>query len=250
MAFIDLYSCFASPVFNIAEAFGLAADDPRGLTVTGGLPFLAARATTTRCTRLRAWPSGCVPSPAALALSAPMVALCPSTRLASTPPPRPRGSRWIAGPSRRRSTRCRILRSPKRPIGLARIETYTVEYDRLGQPERGLLVGRLEDGSRFIANVADGDAETLARLADERTEPIGMTGHVGPGLDGRNLFRLAFPGAAAATSDAAVVSERCGAVLVVTINRPRVRNAINDQVAQGIEAALDAAEQDERSRLS
>ena len=38
-----------------------------------------------------------------------------------------------------------------------RIETYAVEYDRLGRPERGLIVGRLDDGSRFIANVADGD---------------------------------------------------------------------------------------------
>lgn len=34
-------------------------------------------------------------------------------------------------------------------------------------------------------------------------------------------------------------------MLVVTINRPRVRNAINDQVAEGVEAALDAAEQDD-----
>src|SRR3954453_16444096 len=36
---IDLYSCFPAPVFNIADAFGLAADDPRGLTLTVGLPF-------------------------------------------------------------------------------------------------------------------------------------------------------------------------------------------------------------------
>lgn len=35
----DLYSCFPVAVFNIADAFGLAADDPRRLTVTGGLPF-------------------------------------------------------------------------------------------------------------------------------------------------------------------------------------------------------------------
>ena len=36
---IDFYSCFAIPVFNMLEAFGLAADDPRGFTLTGGLPF-------------------------------------------------------------------------------------------------------------------------------------------------------------------------------------------------------------------
>jgi acetyl-CoA C-acetyltransferase len=36
---LDLYSCFALPVFNITDALGIGPDDPRGLTVTGGLPF-------------------------------------------------------------------------------------------------------------------------------------------------------------------------------------------------------------------
>lgn len=39
MAYLDFYSCFAIPVFNQCDHFGLAADDPRGLTLTGGLPF-------------------------------------------------------------------------------------------------------------------------------------------------------------------------------------------------------------------
>ena len=39
MKFIDLYSCFAIPVFNVIEHFGISHDDPRGLTLTGGLPF-------------------------------------------------------------------------------------------------------------------------------------------------------------------------------------------------------------------
>lgn len=39
IAFIDLYACFAIPVFNVLDAFGLDRDDPRGWTLTGGLPF-------------------------------------------------------------------------------------------------------------------------------------------------------------------------------------------------------------------
>lgn len=35
----DLYSCFPSAVELAAGALGLALDDPRGLTVTGGLPY-------------------------------------------------------------------------------------------------------------------------------------------------------------------------------------------------------------------
>ena len=39
MRYIDFYSCFAIPVFNQCDHFGLSTDDPRGLTLTGGLPF-------------------------------------------------------------------------------------------------------------------------------------------------------------------------------------------------------------------
>ena len=35
----DLYSCFPSSVRLACDALGLAIDDPRGLTVTGGLPY-------------------------------------------------------------------------------------------------------------------------------------------------------------------------------------------------------------------
>ena len=39
LAAFDLYSCFPIAVFNICDALGLAPYDPRGLTLTGGLPF-------------------------------------------------------------------------------------------------------------------------------------------------------------------------------------------------------------------
>ncbi len=39
IATFDLYSCFPFPVFAICEALGLTGDDPRGLTLTGGLPY-------------------------------------------------------------------------------------------------------------------------------------------------------------------------------------------------------------------
>ncbi|HET6154630.1 MAG TPA: hypothetical protein VFE15_16930, partial [Marmoricola sp.] len=39
VATFDLYSCFPVAVSTVAESLGLTADDPRRLTVTGGLPF-------------------------------------------------------------------------------------------------------------------------------------------------------------------------------------------------------------------
>ena len=38
------------------------------------------------------------------------------------------------------------------PDGAATVETYTVIFDRDGSPERGIVLGRLADGRRFIAN--------------------------------------------------------------------------------------------------
>ncbi len=49
-------------------------------------------------------------------------------------------------------------------------------------------------------------------------------------------------------SEQAVLRERRGRVLVITINRPERRNAVNAAVAQGIAAALDQLDDD--SRLS
>src|SRR6202007_751959 len=39
MRFFDLYSCFPSAVEIACQEIGIAEDDPRGLTVTGGLPY-------------------------------------------------------------------------------------------------------------------------------------------------------------------------------------------------------------------
>src|SRR6202034_1466885 len=39
ITFFDLYSCFPIAVFNILDGLGLRADDPRGFTTPGGLPY-------------------------------------------------------------------------------------------------------------------------------------------------------------------------------------------------------------------
>ncbi|CAI6081828.1 unnamed protein product [Clonostachys chloroleuca] len=71
--------------------------------------------------------------------------------------------------------------------GPALIETYTVEYNRDGQPSIGLIVGRLKNsGHRFLAN--HGDDYTLQKLTDPGWEPIYQQGRVSGSNGGRNLF--------------------------------------------------------------
>lgn len=74
--------------------------------------------------------------------------------------------------------------------GPATIETFTVEYERDGRPLRAIIIGRLADGSRFVANAADDDHATLAALVDPQREAVGRSGRVSSCEDDRNIFRL------------------------------------------------------------
>jgi acetyl-CoA C-acetyltransferase len=65
------------------------------------------------------------------------------------------------------------------PEGTGVIETFTVEFGRDGSPERAIVVGRLEDGRRFVAN--DPDADDMAELVAPGVETVGRKGTVAPG---------------------------------------------------------------------
>ncbi|MDX1735838.1 MAG: acetyl-CoA acetyltransferase, partial [Halioglobus sp.] len=69
------------------------------------------------------------------------------------------------------------------PAGPASIETYTVLHGR-GGVERALLIGLLQDGTRFIAETPD-DADTLGRMVQR--DMLGATGNVVAGPD-KNIF--------------------------------------------------------------
>jgi len=66
------------------------------------------------------------------------------------------------------------------------LQTYTVAFNRDGTPSQGYIVGRLNNGHRFLAN--NGDERTLQQLASGIKEQIGKRGVVRVGDDGRNLF--------------------------------------------------------------
>ena len=59
--------------------------------------------------------------------------------------------------------------------GAGRVEAYTVLYDREGAPVRGIAVGRLEGGGRFVANTPD-DRGLLESIAAR--ELCGVDGRV------------------------------------------------------------------------
>lgn len=169
LASFDLYSCFPFPVFVICEALGIDGDDPRGLTLTGGLPYfggpgnsysLHGIAETVTQMRDRPGHFGFVGANGGIMSKY-------SVGIYSTEP-----VDW-------RTDRSKVLNEeiaalPKvsvtrNPEGAATIETYSVRYD---WPTRtGIIVGRLDaDNSRFMATTEDEDLVVLMSDGD----PLGV----------------------------------------------------------------------------
>ena len=184
---IDFYSCFPVAVELAAAQLGIAEDDPRGFTVTGGLPYAGGPASAyclhsiaVMAERLRERPGAkglatgngwyltkhaasvwsSEPKPGDLA-SAQLPAALPAHAMERTPAPvHPEAS------------------------GPATIETYTVIYDREGAPVRGIVLGRSEQGRRFLANTP-ADRDLLEAFV--AAEQVGRAGIVRE-RDGRACF--------------------------------------------------------------
>ncbi len=174
LATVDLYSCFPVPVFNVCEGLGLAFDDPRGLTVTGGLPFFGGpgnnysmHAIAETVQRVRAAPGSYGFVGANGGVMSKHSAGVYSTRPAE----------WV--PDRSVSLQADVdsWAAPAEAVaadGWAVVETYTVVHGRDGA-RTGIVIGRLDaDGRRFVARGDDALTELLATWP----EPIGQRVHV------------------------------------------------------------------------
>lgn len=164
----DLYSCFPFPVFSVCDSTGLAPDDPRGLTLTGGLPFfggpgnsysLHGIAETVQQMRDQPGHFGLVGANGGVMSKY-------SVGVYSTQP-----GDWT--PDRSADLQAQIDALPaiavsRHPNGPATIETYSVRHD--WPTTTGIIIGRLDaDGSRFMAMTTD--ADLLALMTDG--DPLG-----------------------------------------------------------------------------
>ncbi|OBI50709.1 acetyl-CoA acetyltransferase [Mycobacterium kyorinense] len=170
IATFDLYSCFPVPVFNICDGMGIAPDDRRGLTLTGGLPFFGGAgnnysmhgvAETVAQMRSRPGQFGVVGANGGI-MSKYSVGVYSSTPV-----------EWKA--DRSAELQAQIAAAPTVAVteqaeGTGTVETYTVRRDngRL----TGIIIGRLTaDDSRFLATTEDDDLIALLTEGD----PLGQS---------------------------------------------------------------------------
>lgn len=186
MHYIDIYSCFPSAVEVACEELGLSISDPRGLTVTGGLPFFGGpgnnysmHAIATMVPKLRAESShfGLITANGGY-LSKHATGIYSAT---------PTQGKWEREPPAAYQTQIDSMDSPiftELANGPAKVETYTVCFDKNG-PVRGIVIGRLLDNDqRFVANTTS-DADNLNKMLQE--EFLGRTGTV-QSREGLNTF--------------------------------------------------------------
>ena len=182
----DLYSCFPSAVEIGCQEIGLAEDDRRGLTVTGGLPYFGGpgnnyvtHSISEMMRRVRQRPGSF-----GLVTANGNYVTKHSYGVYSTAPVEGRWQR--ESPAALQAELDALPKAPftETPSGSARIETYTVMHGRHG-PDFAVVFGRLDaDGRRFVANTAQ-DPAVLHDLQER--DSLGRPGSVAH-RDGHNLF--------------------------------------------------------------
>jgi acetyl-CoA C-acetyltransferase len=74
--------------------------------------------------------------------------------------------------------------------GEAELKTYTIFYDREGNPKSGVVVADTRRDGYVLTYVAREDAELIAFLTDGSREPVGTIGQVSTDAEGVNRWRL------------------------------------------------------------
>ncbi|MFC5677242.1 crotonase/enoyl-CoA hydratase family protein [Aeromicrobium endophyticum] len=232
---VDLYSCFPAAVQIAADALDLPVDDPgRPLSVTGGLTFAGgpgngygSHAIATMVPILRDDPMS-----TGLSTSLGWYATKHAVGLYSATPPDTAFAHLR--PMVERPPARRVLR---RYEGDVVVEATTVPYGRDGAPEAAILSTLTSDGDRVLVRTDDADVLALVLEGDPVGRTVRLVGGAVEVLDD-DVRALPDP------PRPSVVVEREGAVAVVTLDRPEVRNAIDVRTATALEQAIDDAEAD------
>ncbi|CAM3629324.1 crotonase/enoyl-CoA hydratase family protein [Smaragdicoccus niigatensis] len=238
---VDLYSCFPSAVQISARELGLPINDPsRPLSVTGGLTFgggpgnnFGGHSIATMVERLRSRPKSY-----GLTTSLGWYLTKHSIGVYSAKPP--------AKPYQ--YLKPFVDHPPSRPVrtgyrGSAVIEAYTVPYGRDGEPEAAIVSAIAPDGARVLVRVKA--PEFISELIEEDVLGLPVT------VDGDTVTitsrdRTDLP----APPPPSVLVERRGSIMVITLNRPAVRNAVNLAMATALERAIDSFEADPDAQVA
>ena len=193
MKHIDFYSCFPSAVAMAIDMFGMSVEDPRQLTITGGLPFhggagnnyvMNSIAAMVEKVRVDRGSYGLVTANGGYFSKH-------AAGIYSTNPVEGDWSRTDPASYQKVLDDVPATFFTESPSGEGTIETYTVLYGRDNKPQQGVVIGRLGElddpkAERFVAMV-DADSNMLEGMT--HADMIGSKGAASIG-DDLNKFSL------------------------------------------------------------
>lgn len=181
MGFFDIYSCFPSAVQIACDEFGIAHDDSRGLTLTGGLPYFGGPGNNYSMHGIvemvhRARENS---NDYGLLNANGWYLTKHSVGIYSCVKPKS-----VSYARKFSESELPTIQLIERAQGLASIETYTVIHDKDNIPKRATIIGRLKTGERFLASCEKQGFNELLK-----TQCVGRIGQVTP-IKGENIFEF------------------------------------------------------------
>ncbi len=170
----DLYSCFPSAVELALGELGIAADDPRGVTQTGGLAYAggpgnsyAMHGLCAIVDKLRASFGSDGAPRVGLVSALGMTATKHAYMVVSNDPTRISAADGLGHKVVMPSASVTGPMLVDEVSGQGVVETYTIEFDRNGSPVRTIIVVRFDDGTRTVANGSCSVDEICALMESE-----------------------------------------------------------------------------------
>ncbi|MFX1347714.1 MAG: hypothetical protein ACFE92_03505 [Promethearchaeota archaeon] len=170
----DLYSCFPCMVEIARKEIGIPKDDPRDLTITGGLSFFGGpfssysmHSIVTAVNLIQKNPSMKI-----MILANGGYNTSESVGIYGNTPPVTDWKNKKYDEIQQKINAKTLPEPVKKANGDLTIEAYTIIYDRKGSPELGIIIGQLESGERTFAFISS-DSKTLLNL--EKEELVGKT---------------------------------------------------------------------------
>ncbi len=187
VGYFDLYSCFPVAVQIGRDMLGVPVDDRRPLTMTGGLPYFGGPGNNYSTHGIASMVERLREEPEAVGLVTALGWFI-TKHAAGVYSAHPKDGDWSRPDMSRDQQEIDEMSRPvlvEQANGAATIETYTVMHNREGAPDYAIVIGRIEDGRRFVANAA-GDLATMTTR-----EMVGVGGRVRHDeASGKNVFEL------------------------------------------------------------
>jgi acetyl-CoA C-acetyltransferase len=162
LAHVDLYSCFPVAVEIAAAMIGLSTHEPARLTLTGGLPYFGGPGNAYSMHGIAEVVEHCRAGPGewGFVFANGGYLTKHSFGVYSTTP----GYAPRTPPANYQAAIDAMAPPPftEKPAGAAWIETFTVVHHK-GKPMFAIIVGRLDDGTRFVAQIQENPGALVGR---------------------------------------------------------------------------------------